>query len=610
MRKASKMQLHAIDHGKGPAIVIAGPGSGKTFTIIQRIFRLILQDHASPDRILTITFTKAAALEMQSRYLKESENNPALKNFNTQAQFGTFHGICYAILKESGLIKNFSLIKETDKRKIIGIILQNKGIEGACEYDNISLVLDAISRKKNLMTVDPPLNLLMEEFERIYFEYEDILIQQKLLDFDDMLLKCLNHMQSDRFFCRKWQDRFDYILVDEFQDINEVQYRLLKLLAAPSDNLFVVGDDDQSIYGFRGSAPQIMHKFTDDYKGAKEIYLSENYRSGNKIVELSDRVIRRNSDRFKKTPVSIHNGGNIYVCFKRTRKEEECQLLKDIKSLSESELHDSAVLVRTNIEAFQYMALLKMQGITVKEQTKQREDIFNHFITEDFKAFLKFCYEGNKRSDFIKIMNKPNIFLARQALTGEVTTPKELLSYYQNNKEMCRNIKILFRHFETASGLSPALSIQYFRKVMGYDEYLKQKAGQSVRNELHETADQVQLLLKHMKRSEKTDMFFERYEKEQDKLKQKCSRRMSDGISVITMHSSKGLEFDSVFLPDLNEGVIPGRNSKTKESIAEERRLLYVAITRARESLYLYYTKERNRKLTRFLNGIISHQSQ
>ncbi|MGN0376223.1 MAG: ATP-dependent helicase, partial [Suilimivivens sp.] len=563
MRKASEMQLKAINHVKGPARVIAGPGSGKTFTIVQRIQNLIFNHQINPDRILTITFTRAAAIEMQSRYLKESENNPTGNALNGTVHFGTFHGICYTILKESGLINHFSLIRETEKRKIIEIILKNKGIDGADEYDNISRVLDFISRKKNFCETEQfPLALTRETFDDICFSYEDMMNQQKLLDFDDMILMCLNHLKENPVLCKKWQDRFSFILVDEFQDINEVQYQVVKLLAGPAGNLFVVGDDDQSIYGFRGSAPGIMRKFTEDYQETRELFLTENYRSGNEIIELADLVIRRNHNRFEKNPVPMRKGGSVIWEFRETRKEEEDSILKDIRKLSEEQLKDSAVIVRTNAEAFQYSALLKQHGIPVRERMKQKESPLQSFIAEDFKAFLRFCHEGNRRSDFLKIMNKPNLFLSRQALLGDIVRKESFLAYYENNREMCLKINSLFRNFQTASELSPFLAVRFYRKVMGYDVYLKQKAVYGKQKELAETADYLQESLKRMEPGEKTDEFFERLQKEQEG-KNPGNMTVSEGISVITMHGAKGLEFHSVFLPDLNEGIIPGKNCKT-----------------------------------------------
>lgn len=202
------------------------------------------------------------------------------------------------------------------------------------------------------------------------------------------------------------------------------------------------------------------------------------------------------------------------------------------------------------------------------------------------------------------IMNKPNLFLSRQSLTREVITENDILEYYRNNREMCQKVKLLFHHFAVASTLSPFLAVRYFRKVMGYDEYLVQKSIPENRESFLGIAERLTDDLKQMKTGETTAEFFNRMQNSHEN--EKLS--LTEGISVITMHGAKGLEFDCVFLPDLNEGVIPGKNSKTEEEVEEERRLLYVAITRAQNLLYLYYTNERNRKITRFLRGITVHQ--
>lgn len=605
MLKASRMQLNAINHVKGPVRVIAGPGSGKTFTVIQRIINLIVNHQVNPDQILTITFTKAAAAEMQSRYLKESKNNPMIKLQRESAHFGTVHGICYTILKESESFHKFTLAAETDKRKIAEMILKNKGVEAAEEYDTVSIMLDMISRRKNFCAAGkPPYGLSEKAFAEICMDYEDMMNQQNLLDFDDMVLLCLRQLQKHEGLREKWQRRFSYIQVDEFQDINAVQYQVVKILASEHGNLFVVGDDDQSIYGFRGAAPGIMQKFTEDFRNVKELFLAENYRSGSEIVMFAGQVIAGNKNRFLKSSVSLREGGRIRLCFFQDRQEEEQNILGTIRALPEKRQKNSALIVRTNAEAYRYRELLKRHGIIVRERTGQKEDPFQSFIAADFQALLQFCLEGNKRSDFLKIMNKPNVFLSRQSLTKEIVEENDILSYYENNDEMRREVKILFHHFAVAATLSPFLAVRYFRKVIGYDEYLMKKCASGNGNAALETADRLQDGLKQMKQKETVADFFQRMKNCRENEK----AALSEGVSVLTMHGAKGLEFDCVFLPDLNEGVIPGKSCKTEEEIEEERRLLYVAITRAQNSLFLYYTKERNRKMTRFLEGITVRQ--
>jgi DNA helicase-2/ATP-dependent DNA helicase PcrA len=352
-----------------------------------------------------------------------------------------------------------------------------------------------------------------------------------------------------------------------------------------------------------------MGSFTEDYPQAKRLLLTENYRSGRNIVELADAVIRRNPDRFEKAPVPVKSGGTIRFCFLDSRKEEERRLLQDIAGLSEKQRQKSAVIVRTNAEAYRYAIWLKQNGIPVRERQKRNDNIWNHDIAEDFKAFLQFIREGNRRRDFLRIMNKPNLFLTRQALPEEVVKRESFLEYYRNNEEMRFKVTAFFDHLENASHLSPVLAIRYFRKVMGYDGYLQSRGKPEEGQLLMQIADKLQEQIKGMRGDEKTEAFFGRMTSSEGE-KEKTEEGIAEGISVITMHGAKGLEFEAVFLPDLNEGVIPGRNCREKEELEEERRLLYVAITRAVTFLYLYATKERNRKLTRFLEGLIPPQHQ
>lgn len=590
----SVSQQRAISHISGPAMVLAGPGSGKTFTIIQRIIHLIERHKVSPGSILTVTFTKAAALEMQQRFQKEAGEKEAV--------FGTFHSICYSILRESNAFQGYSLIRDIQKRKIAEVLLLRYKAEAEVNYDSISSVLDAVSRKKNMVKEDTHLFLTVEEFEEYFMDYQEMLKEQKLLDFDDMIRLCHTLLTENESLCRKWQRRFSYLLVDEFQDINEMQYLVIKLLAAPCNNLFVVGDDDQSIYGFRGAAPEIMKKFTQDFKEAEIIYLQENYRSGKEIVDFAGKVIARNTMRFLKTPVAIHNGGRWGLNFCETRKQEEEKLITHLKREGAGRWQECALILRTNSEVFQYISLLKKEGIPVREKIPDKTNIFQGVVRQDLQAFLQFSREGNKRSDFLKIMNKPNLYLTRQALTEEIVTEEVLLKYYIHHRQMKAEIHKLFQDFDKVSGFSASLAVKYFASVMGYEKYLKEKAGnQEIFRRWMEELAFFRDLFREMRPGEQTEEFLERKEKEQGTRQQIT---VTEGVSVITMHMAKGLEYDHVFLPDLNEGVIPGRNSKTPESIEEERRLLYVAITRAREHLYLYYTGERNRKLSRFLTGI------
>ncbi|MBD5547563.1 MAG: ATP-dependent helicase [Lachnospiraceae bacterium] len=616
MKKPGKTQKQAITHLSGPAEVIAGPGSGKTYTIIQRILYLIKQYHIKPDKILVITYTKAAATEMKERYEKACAADSLLSSHSPQAyshienvHFGTFHSICYNILRQCGFAHPDSLIKERDRRKLLQVILNNHGLSSKCTYENITNLLNAISRMKNLSENDlggfmDNIDFSSDELMQMKEEYDQYLREQGMLDFDDMILQCSRFLVSHTDICKKYQELFEYILVDEFQDINLPQYQVLKLLAHPFNNLFVVGDDDQAIYGFRGATPGIMKRFMDDYQDGKQILLTENYRSGEKIVKLSGRMIDGNKERFSKEFFPTRTGGKISVLCFDTHREEEVALIAAISVLKPEQLPCTAVILRTNREVIQFGELLKSAGIAVKGKRISDMDFFHGFVMEDMIAFLSYLYEGNKRGDFIRFMNKPNRFLTRSAILSEVVNIECIEQYYRNNASMLSEIKTFFGQLHIAASLNPFLSLSFFRKTLGYNRYLREKAKDDREYQrLMRQADQIQNCIKDFSPGSSVRDFAERKAEQAGEAFPRTTE--AQGVSVLTMHGAKGLEFDKVFLPDVNDGIIPGKDCITSEALEEERRLLYVAITRAKNELTIYYTKERGRKPSRFLEGII-----
>lgn len=612
LRTPSKAQKQAIIHRSGPALICAGPGSGKTFTIIQRILYLIEQYHVRPDKILVITYTKAAANEMKTRFEAASTYSGV--------HFGTFHSICFHILRQSGAATADSLIGENDRRKLFQVILGNQGLSAKSGYDAITALQNMISRMKNMSGQYPAENVKMafleeyclntefssDEIMNVSKEYDQYLHEQGMLDFDDMVTKCLRLLVEKPAICRNYQQMFEYILADEFQDVNQPQYQILKLLSAPENNLFVVGDDDQAIYGFRGASPGIMQQFTADFPGGKQIMLTENYRSGKEIVGLAEQMIARNKERFVKEFYPVKDGGNIvFSCFE-TRVEEEQQLIKGLSALDRDTLCRTAVILRTNREVIQYSELLKGTGIAVKGKAVSKEDIFHGFIMEDIEAFLSFLYHGKRRCDLIRFMNKPNRFFTRAALPFEQVTQAQMEQYYIKNLAMLSEVRRFFGQIRIAEKLMPHLAVSFFRKTFGYDDYLRGKAGtMSEFQRLKRQADQIQQCFEEYRIGSSLSEFISKQAKAYNADLPKLVNEQ--GVSILTMHGSKGLEFDRVYLPDVNEGIIPGREIRTEKAHEEERRLLYVAITRARNDLYIYYTKERNRKLSRYLEGLIPH---
>ncbi|WP_289285328.1 ATP-dependent helicase [Parablautia intestinalis] len=602
MKAPSKAQEQAIKHLSGPAQVIAGPGSGKTFTIIQRILYLITHYRIPPEKILVITYTKAAAGEMKERGTNLSG-----------VTFGTFHSICYNILRQSGGLRSVSLIQEKDKRKLLGVLAGNRGLSSQCDYDGITRLQNNISRLKN-SGQHIYKNLMQEETMQTEFSFEDLvsikdeydsyLRAQGLLDFDDMITLCLKLLTDNSQVLFKYQQTFQYILTDEFQDVNLPQYEILKLLAGPEDNLLVVGDDDQAIYGFRGATPGIMKQFMEDYPNSRQILLTYNYRCRERIVELAGSMIDRNTQRFQKKFYPVQKGGKITTACFDTHREEERRLLSDLSSLNGDALDGTAIILRTNLEVMQYAELLRESGIAVKGKRVKDSDLFHGFIMEDMVSFLAYLYEGNKRSDFMKFMNKPDRFISRGALISEKADEHTIKKYYIQNAAMLSELHLLFGQLKIAQRLCPHLSISFFRKTLGYDEYLRQKATDyRTCKRWFSQADKIQEYFKQYNLRVSVRSFVNQLScKETGGQTQMEEER---GVSILTMHGAKGLEFDRVFLPDVNDGIIPGKECLSPNALEEERRLLYVAITRAKDELFIYYTKERARSLSRFLEGLI-----
>lgn len=600
MSVPSKAQSEAISHVNGPAILIAGPGSGKTFTVVQRISYLIQSKGIPPDHILVVTFSKAAAKEMQSRF--QNETNVY------DCHFGTFHSLAYYILRTSFGFSNSSLITENEKQNMMSQIFKNHGFSSFCNLEFLSDILDQLSRNKNSDSYEN-LNLTShfediskEELILMTKEYQQFLLQMGRIDFDDMILNCLEKLRKNRDVLTEYQKRFEYILVDEFQDINKPQYDLIRLLSLPSNNLFVVGDDDQAIYRFRGSTPGIMKQFTNDFPNTKIIFLTDNYRSGKNIIEKASKVISKNKTRYEKNFNPVKDGGMVLYQNYDSRDMEEKEIVKLIKGFSLEEQKNTAIIVRTNREVALFSQVLKRSNINIRESVNRKKSIFQTFVMEDIISFLQFVFEGRLREKFLNIMNKPNRYFQRIAIRNQIVQKKDLMEYYEKNNDMKIVIEDYFKKVELAAKMPPHLAVSIFRKAIGYDNYLKEiSSGNEDFEENIKIVTEIEYLFKKYDGSITVKEFIDLCDKEKDS---KQSNRIEiEGVNIITMHTAKGLEYDNVFIPDVNEGIIPS-SRVSADYIEEERRLLYVAMTRARNRLYISSTNERNREISRFIKGI------
>ncbi|MBQ3061070.1 MAG: ATP-dependent helicase [Lachnospiraceae bacterium] len=606
--KYNKTQLTAVNHKEGPMLVVAGPGSGKTLVITGRTLNLCEQMGVNPINILVITFTKAAAEQMKSRFEALSKGN------YSNVSFGTFHSVFFTILKSAYNYQSSNILKEDERYFIIKELIDGLNIEYEDEKEIVSLISSEISLVKGEM-IEPgnycSVNISASDFRKIYKEYNEILAKKRLIDFDDMLVRCYHLLKSNKEVLKVWQNRFKYILIDEFQDINLVQYLIIKMLAEPENNLFVVGDDDQSIYSFRGARPEIMLGFPKDYEGAKKIVLDTNYRCSESIVRAALRVIANNVDRFQKDIKTVRQTTNSVDIreFNTVQSQNEIvvkEIIKRIKSGVKPK--EIAVLFRTNTQARAIAAKLMEYNVnfSVKEGIP---DIYEHFIAKDIFAYIR-CgvqiKDAIDRGELLRIINKPNRFISRQALATSRITMDSLCEFYKDKSWMVERICDFFEDLRCIGNMEPYVAINYIRNKIGYDEYLKEyaKYRKLDYDEIIETLDELSSEGKRFKNFEEWNEYIKTY---REKISKKAYSKDLDVVNLMTFHSSKGLEFEVVFIIDVNESITPHSKSRHREAIEEERRMFYVAMTRAKNELMIFYSRDRyNKELnpSRFIGEI------
>ncbi len=605
----NKAQNRAISHNKGPMLVLAGPGSGKTFTITSRTKYLIEECGVAPDHILVITFTKAAALEMKERFYKLMEGE------RPNVTFGTFHAVYFSILKYAYGLKGENIIRDDQRIGFLRELIQKYEIELEDENEFIADLTAEISRVKS-ERIDLKnyysANCSADIFRKIYREYKEKLNKARLIDFDDMLLMCNELLVQYKEIRQFWQSRYEYILIDEFQDINQIQYDNIRILAQPENNLFIVGDDDQSIYRFRGAKPEIMLGFERDYPNAERVVLDYNYRSTQNIVEAAGYVIKNNTTRFLKEIKAIHEEGDkVKVKHFKTQKEEVEWVIREIVNEKSKgcPLAEVAVLFRTNSQP----RLLAQKLVEYNIPFKMRDEIpniFQHWISQNIFAYIRLARSEEKiRSDLLLIMNRPKRYLSRDALASEVVDFDSIKRYYQDKDWMVERIEKLEYDLAMIKNMAPYAAIRYIQKAVGYESYLSEYAAyrRISESDLIETLDELAESAKDYKDYES---YFEHIEHYTREMKEQWAKQknLADAVTLTTMHSSKGLEYDSVYILDANEEMIPHKKSVSDADIEEERRMFYVAMTRARKRLSVCSVSERYNKelsVSRFVNEMM-----
>ena len=582
----NQAQKKAVSHGEGPCLVLAGPGSGKTLTIVNRIKYLIEEYKVRPEEILVVTFTRFAAAEMKSRLC-------ALMGKQTlPVTVGTFHGIYYGILKWAYRMGQQNILSEEEKYQILRSAAGKQKMEVFDEEDFIQDIAAEIGKIKN-NRIDPD-EFVSEKcsadaFREIYREYER---QRKKLRKIDLFTSRPDVLAA-------WQKKFRYILIDEFQDINRIQYDVIRMLALPENNLFVVGDDDQAIYGFRGADSSLMFRFREDYPEAAQILLGTNYRSTANIVRNSLKVIEHNEHRFQKDlKASRDNGACIHVQELKDPNEEAQYILDEIEKKEQEGTAPEkiAVLFRIHTDARPVVEALLERHISF-QMKEHLPNLYNHFIGKDIQAYFRLALGERKRQDFLQVMNRPKRYIGRDSLSGNTVSFEEIRKFYCDREWMMDRVDQFEWDVKMLKKMAPYAAIQYIRKRIGYDDFLKDYALTHNVNkaDLFDVLSEIEEAAKPYASIEDWFVHVQEYT-EMLRLKERQRSLKQEGVRLMTIHAAKGLEFDAVFLIEANEGRIPYKKAKTEKETEEERRLFYVAMTRAKDLLKICYVKTKNGK--------------
>ena len=589
-------QKQAVAHKTGPCMVLAGPGSGKTTVITERVKYLIEQCGVKPESILVITFSKAASKEMRERF---HALNP---NSRYSVTFGTFHGIYYGILKWAYGLTGENIFSEEQKTELLQRIAGRIGIDVQDEKEFVQEIAGEISCvKSNRMIPEDyePESCDKEAFIEVLRTYEEERMKQQKVDFDDMLLLTYRLFQERTDILERWQKQYQYILIDEFQDINQVQYDVIRMLAAPEDNLFIVGDDDQSIYRFRGAKPELMLDFPKDYPGAKKILLDVNYRSTKAIVNGAARVVANNKKRFPKQIVtSNEQGATVHIQEVKHPVEESEYVIKEIQKAKKVGVRadDIAVLFRTNVEARALIETCMEYNIPfyMKEHLP---NLYEHFISRNIITYMKMALGDRSRKSFLEIMNRPNRYFRRDSVNGGEVSFEELRKYYEGKEWMLARIDQLEADLRVLKKCKPYAAIQYIKKHIGYADYLEEYANKRKISleDLQEVLHEIEMRAKEFQSIEGWISYIEEYTRRLY-IQEQNGEQSPNAITLMTMHGAKGLEFHTVCLIGANEEVMPYKKAKKMADIEEERRLFYVAMTRAKKRLIISYNREKNGK--------------
>ena len=589
----TKEQEKAISSQARAVLVVAGPGSGKTTVLTERLVYL-LKNAADSGSCLLLSFTRASSKEMALRFRKRGLSR-------VSPHFSTIHALCLSLLKEGRGVGKENLVDLYEKMDWISRYFLEQGIAREEVEELLPNYCNQISYFKSI-TEEERLAFLREEknenFLPLFQYYEMMRKKRSKLDFEDLLIEVLLELQKNTDLAELWKRRYTHILVDEFQDLSLIQYAILKGLAERGASLFVVGDEDQSIYGFRGASPDILFRFEKDFPFCEKIFLQDNFRSKEEIVELSSRLIGKNKERFRKNPFGRQGrGGRAKYYIVESTAEEGRLIAEHVETCLKEGCRpeEIAILFRSKnqIPALLPEFLERNIPVVVYEEVN---NVFQHFIGKDILAYLRLGMNPENGSDLIQILSKPYRGMRREKILHENAGLKDLRDSVKTGREH-RAVAALETQLRTLSKLSPKEAVLFIRKEIGYEKYLEDFAKKKNRD-FTEWWDGLEEITSMSENYPDLESFFRFITEFNRKALEKRRSEEGKGVRFMTYHSAKGLEFDEVFLPDCIEGVIPDGRAKKQGELEEERRSFYVALTRARKGIHIYVTKTRYSKKT------------
>ena len=616
-------QKKAVGHYEGPMMVLAGPGSGKTMVITYRLKNLIQKHQIAPNRILVITFTKAASLEMKQRFEHLAKEEGI---YASGVNFGTFHAVFFRILRGIYGYTVEQVLREEEKEAILRELIRKEELSYEDEQDFLMELQTEISLMKNeLMDLSyyHAMCCSTEVFRHIVTQYERKKHKLGKIDFDDMICLCYETLKKNPSVLSWWQKRFQYILIDEFQDINRSQYETIKMLAAPENHLFVVGDDDQSIYKFRGARPEFLLQFPKDFPHTQQVILDVNYRSTQGILEASYNVIKNNQQRYEKKMKAIHDFGKKPILLQPEDSQDEAALVTELINKLHQKgvpLEEMAVLFRTNLQARAFIDLFLDYHLPfyLRDETP---NIYDHWIAKDIEAYFQLCFNIHQNEYIQRIINKPKRYISKGSMVDAKKRGGSIIDQLYQSPSLkswqLNRLEELQFHLQQLAKKKAKEGIRYIRNTIGYQEFLVEyseyrnidsKGLREILDELQEGAREEQSIedwLSHVQAV--------RWELAQRKQAFKYNKTKQPGITLSTLHGAKGLEFQVVFITGAVEGVLPHEKSMTPSELEEERRLFYVGMTRAKKTLYISHPQiryEEKADPSRFIDELLGQPQE